>query len=240
MTQADLTQLRNPPPGLSRKQIMILDGIRYAVEIAQVAYDRLYDTLMSWKGLESQSSSTAFATAIADAWTIIDSTHRFSDLVENLPGLPNAPWRRLLATNGRDALDLRDCVQHQLGELAELVQNGGQIWGYLSWAEITDHRYSGRWLMMSPGSYFVGDKWLFIGPRVLPYYVPPGRIRLNAFGRQVYLGRNVALMQSAAGELARVLANGEVQPRGPAATDRRGMDEVMSGSVEVLISNPDE
>jgi hypothetical protein len=219
---------------------MILDGIRYAVEIAQVAYSRLFDTLMSWDRAKPQGSQTAFAASIADAWAIIDSIHRFHDLVENLPGLPNAPWRRLLVTGVNEALDLRDSVQHQLGELDGLIENGGQVWGYLSWAEMTDGRYTGQWFMMSPGSYFVGDKWLFIGPRVLPYEVPPGRIRLNAFGRHVYLGRIVALMLSAVGELAKVIANGGVQPRGPAASDRRGVDEVMSGGVEVLMSTRDE
>lgn len=219
---------------------MILDGIRYSVEIAQVAYKRLFETVMPLNRIAPDVPSTVFASAIADAWTVVDSTHRFSDLVENLHGLPNAPWRRLFAAKVADALELRNCVQHQLGELDGLVENGGQLWGYLSWAEVADGRYTGQWVMLSPGSYFVGDKWFYIGPNVLPFDVPLGRIRLNVFGRQVYMGRMVALMRAAAGELAQVLMNGKLSPQIPATGERRGVDELMSGSVLVMVSQQDE
>ena len=62
-----------------------------------------------------------------------------------------------------------------------------------------------EWHMLSGGTTFVGDKWLFIGPIELPFQVPSDRIRLNAFGRQVYLWRLVAAIATAARSRGQVL-----------------------------------
>lgn len=130
---------------------------------------------------------------------------------------------------------LRNCIQHQLGEIDDLIASGGQIWGYVSWAEVIAGRHTGKWLMISPGASYKGDRWLFIGPANLPFPVPEGRIRLNAFGRQVYLDRAIEAVREAVGELVLELENGSVLPRNTPAVDRQGSDLVLSGGIEVLI-----
>jgi hypothetical protein len=228
--------LRRPPADFSRSQVLVLDGIRYAAEMAHIAYERLYVHVQGVSASRDEPRVRDTAIAMLDAWSIVDSAHRFRDMVANLPGLGNSPWRRLLNDRTDDIADLRNRAQHQLGEIAGLAANGGQLWGYLSWAEVRDGRYTGKWLMMTGGAVHVGDQWLFIGPAELPFQVPVGRLRLNAFGHQVYLGRTVSILVEAVRNLENEIQNGQVRPLGGAA-ERRGGDLVYEGRLEVLVAN---
>jgi len=138
--------LHSPPASLSRRQVVILDGIRYAIEMAHIAYERL-DRQLQGIGASFTDTKPQFderATAMLDAWSIVDSAHRMADLVTNLPGLPNSTWKRLFQDRTSGAAELRDCVQHQLGEIDGIISNGGQLWGYLSWAEFRNGKHTGN------------------------------------------------------------------------------------------------
>lgn len=231
---ADQSIFENPPKELSRKQVLLIDGIRYAAEIADVSYARIVETIEKLSDSpETKPTTRDIAMIIADTWAIIDSAHRFIDLIDHFYGLPNDNWRRILQNRLTDALELRDCVQHQYGELDNLVQNNGQIWGYLSWAEVKTGRYTGKWFMVSPGSIYSGDRWLFAGPMKLPFRVLKGRIRLNAFGREIYLGRLIFAIHSAMKSLEDVLENHQVRPEGIPAPERRGADLSLNAMIMV-------
>jgi hypothetical protein len=229
--------LRKPPAELSRRQVLILDGIRYAAEMAHIANERLYAKLQSISATLDETRVRDSVEAMLDAWAIVDSAHRFRDLVESLPGLKNSPWRRILQDRTGDVAELRHCVQHQRKEIEGLITNGGQLWGYLSWADRQKGQYTGKWMMLTGGSHYAGDKWLFAGPAALPFPVPAGRVRLNAFGRQVYLGRTVKALEAAVSALAADIASGALRPIGPPALERRGADVVWALWREVLRSN---
>ena len=161
--------LRRPPPDLSRRQVLILDGIRYAGEMADLVYGRVYDGLQGIARSRSEPSTRTIAAVMLDAWSVVDAVHRFVDLAGALPGLPHGTWLRLLRSRTFDALAIRDDVQHQKDSkrLAKL-ESGGQIWGYLSWAATDESgKYTGKWLMVSPGAGYKGDSWLFMGPNKL-------------------------------------------------------------------------
>lgn len=216
----------------------MIDGIRYSAEIADIAYARLVEKLVGIAGSIKQTTSRDIAVAIADAWTIIDSAHRFYDLITHLPGLNQGKWCKLLQIRIKDELDLRDCVQHQIDRVDNLITEKGQIWGYLSMAEVADGKYTGKWVMICPGSEYVGDKFFFIGPMTLPFRVPPGRVRLNAFGRKVYLGRTIEALAAAVSELASQLEAANIRPIGSPASDRREADSVVAGWLEIGVSMP--
>jgi len=227
--------LRRPPPNLSRRQVLILDGLRYAAEMADVAYERLYLQLQDIARSTAEPTTREIAAAMLDAWSVVDSVHRFVDLANTMPGLAHGPWLRRVRQQCADALDLRDAVQHQAGEIARLLEKGGQVWGYLSWAATDEKgRYTGKWLMISPGADYVGDRWFFIGPATVPLRLRRGRIRLNAFDRRVYLSRSVLAVLEATAHIAAELDAGRVRSVGPPATERRGADSVMEGFLEVL------
>ena len=228
--------LRQPPATFSRRQVLILDGIRYSAEMASIAIERLDTHLQGLDASSNEPRVRDIASAMLDAWSIVDSAHRFCDLVQNMPGLGNRVLKRVVRERTRDVAKLRDCVQHQLGEVEGLIGGGGQMWGYLSWAQVRDGRYTGKWLMMMAGSEYVGDEYLFIGPRVLPFSVPIGRVRLNAFGQEVHLGRTARALISAASDLASEIESGALRPVGEPAKERRGADVVTEGWVEVAVS----
>jgi hypothetical protein len=92
--------------------------------------------------------------------------------------------------------------------------------------------------MMTGGSDYVGDRWLFVGPAVLPFDVPIGRVRLNAFGHQVYLGRTVQALITAIHELTNEVASNSLRPVGEPALERRGADIVGEGWIEVFWKKP--
>src|SRR5262245_52012098 len=118
--------LRRPPAEFSRRQVLILDGIRYAAEMAHIAYERLFTHLQGIAASQGEPRVRDAAAGMLDAWSIVDSAHRFRDLINNLPGLANSPWRRLLRERTADVAELRDCVQHQLDRIDELISIGGQ------------------------------------------------------------------------------------------------------------------
>jgi hypothetical protein len=229
--------LRRAPAAFSRRQMLMLDGLRYAAEMSHIAYERLFAELQKVANGDEKPTVRDIATAMLDAWSIIDSAHRFKSLLENLPGLPNSVWRRLFTDRTADVEELRHSAQHQgeSGTMNSLLA-GGQLWGYLSWAEVRDGRHTGKWLMMTGGADFVGDEWYFVGPVELPFEVPPGRVRLNAFSRQVYLGRIVEEMRKAVASLVGEIDAGSMRPVGQPATERRGADIVYEGWVQVLVS----
>jgi hypothetical protein len=225
--------LRKPPETFSRPQVLILDGIRYAAEMADIAYVRLFNQLQAISSSTAEPSVRDIATAMLDAWSIIDSAHRFRDMVGQLPGLPNSLWKRLLRDRTEDAAELRDSVQHQLGEIDGLIANGQQLWGYLSWAEVRGKTYTGKWNMMAAGSVYVGNEYSFVWP---PIAAPFGHVRLNAFGRRVYLGTTVRALFEAVTQLTNEIIDGDIRPIGQPA-NRRGADIVYEGVLEVLVSN---
>ena len=89
-------------------KVRIGDGIAESSQILAIIAHNV--AIMEGDNL-ALATSQNIAVAIADAWTIIDSAHRFYDLITHLPGLDQGTWRRLLQTRIGDALELRDCVQ---------------------------------------------------------------------------------------------------------------------------------
>src|SRR5437879_5654043 len=106
--------LRKPPQRISEQQIVLLDGIRYSADMAGIAIDRLWAQLCFIDSTEREIEPSDIAAAALDAWSIIDAAHRMSDLVENLPGLPNSLWRRIFRQRIEDVLALRDMWQHHV------------------------------------------------------------------------------------------------------------------------------
>jgi hypothetical protein len=72
----------------------------------------------------------------ADAWSIVDSIHRFRGLLKHLPGLAkknqSAEFRNF-ASFAAQVEDLRNVVQHLNQEIGKRENTAGSIWGALTW-----------------------------------------------------------------------------------------------------------
>jgi len=66
--------LRRLPTALDRKQALFLDGIRFSVEMADLAYQRLRHTLLNFESSFDRSAAySPGVVAMIDAWVIIDN-----------------------------------------------------------------------------------------------------------------------------------------------------------------------
>lgn len=228
--------LRRPPRPISERQIVLLDGIRYSADMAGVAIDRLWQQLCWIDSAENTVEPYQIAAAALDAWSIIDAAHRMSDLVENLPGLPNSNWRRIFHERVAHALALRDMWQHQAGEAPKIVKQRGQAWGALAWAQHRDGRPTGHWFLAVAGSDLKESQWLYAGPANAVPRVGTRRIRLLHSGRTIYLSRLVRDMFEAVHHLEQDLVEGRLRLIGEPVNQPRSNDWVASIVVEVLVS----
>lgn len=228
--------LRKPPQPISEQQIVLLDGIRYSADMAGIALDRLWDQLCFIDSTHETVEPDHIAAAALDAWSIIDAAHRMSDLVENLPGLPNSDWRRIFRHRMADALALRDMWQHQVGQAPAIVQQRGQAWGALAWAQHKDLRPTGHWFLAVAGSDLKGSEWIFAGPVNSIPRVDSRRIRLLHSGHSTYLDRLVRDMLEAIHYLEKDLAAGRLRLAGEQVNQERSNDWVLSSVIEVLMA----
>jgi hypothetical protein len=159
-----------------------------------------------------------------------------ADLVENLPGLPNSPWRRVFRERMDDACFLRDVWQHQLTEAQAIVGQRGQAWGALAWAQHNNDRPTGQWFLAVAGSDLKGSQWLHAGPMNAIPRVDTRRIRLLHSGRSIYLDRLVRDIFEGAYHLEQDLTAGRLRLVGEPVNQPRSNDWVMSTVIEVLMA----
>lgn len=233
---AESSPLRKPPLPISERQIVLLDGIRYSADMAGIAIERLWHQLCFLDSTDKAIQNHHIAEAALDAWSIIDAAHRMSDLVENLPGLPNSDWRRLFQHRVADALALRDMWQHQVGEAAKVVAERGQDWGALAWVKHEGGQPTGRWFLAVVGSDFKGSNWTFGGPAAAVPRVGTRRIRLIHLGKSVYLARLVRDMFEAITCLEDDVANSRLRCVGEPVNQGRPSDWIIESSMIAVVS----
>jgi hypothetical protein len=212
----------------------LLDGIRYSADMAGLAIDRLWRQLCFIDSSEEVIEPQHIAEAALDAWSIVDAAHRMSDLVENLPGLPNSTWRRAFRQRMADALTLRDMWQHQAGEASSIVQQRGQAWGSLAWVQHKNGRPTAHWFLAVAGSDLSCSEWIHAGAVNAIPRVGTRRIRLLHSGKSIYLARLVRDMFTALHHLERDVSDRRLRLVGPPVNQPRSSDWVASTVIEVI------
>jgi hypothetical protein len=133
MSGGNLQSVTVPPEKL-RRLLLYLDGMRYASAICQASYERALAVLRSFEfGQKSAPVLTKQAAlAIADTWSIVDSTHRVRLLAQRMP------YSRLLRPefepferSTRAVEELRHYVQHLDEKISSLPENSTPVWGRL-------------------------------------------------------------------------------------------------------------
>lgn len=150
-------------PGVVRSQRMFLDGMRYSIEIAEIAFHRLKKTLMEASGDEGDSRAE-FPSALLDAWAVVDSAYRLLGLMRKMRGIERTPEATLIRRGLEPVKDLRNCIQHLNKEILKHVDVGQPVWGSLSWVfspQLSFDKYYK--LVMIPGSIGEGQKLTLTG-----------------------------------------------------------------------------
>jgi hypothetical protein len=163
MIISDNSQLRRLPAELNHKQTLYLDGIRYSIEMADLAHTRLRNTLeiLTNNALTDGQSSTVsnnhsdVTSAVLDAWSIVDSLYRLRGLLDQAPGFKKkSPALRVVKQNTEATEQLRHAVQHLNQHINRLVSLDLPVWGELSWFVISPDCRSGFSCWLRTGTIF--------------------------------------------------------------------------------------
>ena len=133
--------LRQLPAGLNRRQMLFFDGIRVAIDMADLAYARLEEVLtrLANHDFPQEEVEMAMTVAFQDAWTIVDSVNRLRVLLKKLPNFKQrAPSLQVLYRHINLVEELRHTVQHLDTQINLLEQRDLSVWGTLRWFVLVD------------------------------------------------------------------------------------------------------
>jgi hypothetical protein len=215
------------PRGLYPPMKGWIEGIRYSVDIADVAMHRLCSELDELTRLAKSGGSGPVdpelqACAVADAWTFVDAVWRLKRFLvdSNPPRAPGPPQQ--LAKSGaeytadirgfRAALKplktLRDGYQHLDNQAPKLAENGETVWGHLNWIAFHSSSKNIQTCLLVTGDNGKGESTFdVVNPVGLAIRGPIDHIRLFAFGSSADLSELYHHLIAAVRELERVLGH---------------------------------
>lgn len=130
--------LKKIPVNIEPKQAFFLDGIRHAIEIMDVAYGRLRDSLthMALNPPASEELQDISAHVFLDAWGFVDALDRFRMLYMKFPGMkPRTEKVSIpsLLEATQEFRNLRNVADHLAQRAEFVVSRNGAALGELSW-----------------------------------------------------------------------------------------------------------
>lgn len=176
--------LRRLPPLRDRKQALLFDGIRHAVEMIGFAYSRLQATLTNIAlGGQSEPTQDAITSAFLDAWAVVDSIDRFRalwHLMANAKKGAASPDTRSFKTLSQPIRNLRNVADHLAERSDYVVSHNGTALGELSWyTALNPQGTEGLSCIIVPGTNGPGTRQL-VNPVGNVSTYPTGLIHLAA------------------------------------------------------------
>ena len=148
--------LRRLPASMDVRSVLFLDGIRYSIEIIDLAQRRLARTLTGFATEDSGGVSARIVEAMSDAWLIVDSVHRLRELIRQCPGIKQRePEVQLFLRGSARAEELRHYVQHLRTEIGSFISHRRPLWGTLSWSSVSPEGLPETHTIV-PGTYYDG------------------------------------------------------------------------------------
>lgn len=185
MIQPD-SVLRNLPSGLNPKQALVIDGLRHAAEIANLAYRRLQQTLtqISVSVEDDPNEVHWYTAAFLDVWSFVDAIDRFRSLWTALPTVLGKPAEAELDSFSRQTQDirnLRNVADHIATRADYVVAHKGTALGILHWITVSQPESNeGFMCVLVPGTATarkVEHRTFSAAQRI---ELPSGFIRLSA------------------------------------------------------------
>jgi hypothetical protein len=129
--------LRRVPSTLPRHQALFLDGIRFCVEIMDLAYERLYNTAVVMTLQPANMNPRAHASVLMDSWSMIDSVHRLRALLRQMPGAAqsakSSPKLHVFLRRTEQVEAMWHHVQHLDQEVQAIAARGEPVLGVVRW-----------------------------------------------------------------------------------------------------------
>lgn len=206
------------PEGLRPDHRAWFEGIRYSVQIADVAYRRLVSVLADMVSAAHRGEKLAWdvhATCFGDAWTIVDGAYRLRELGERPPqGLakrPESPSPSAVRYNDyivatKHLKEMRHGIQHVDTQGPKVANDGMPVWGTLHWLTTFDGGLTGYVSLLVAGTVLPGEVAVQNPADVTAFADVVDHVQLVAFGQTAQLTRLRVLMSTLARELERPLA----------------------------------
>ena len=129
------------------------------MQIFELASDRLAQTLHDLGNQKELKGDVGLiiTSAISDAWTMIDSTHRLRQLLQQLPRMKkNTAELQLFLRRTTPVEDLRHYFQHLRGEIHSIAEMAMPLWGTIAWSQPNPETGLLETHMINPGTFFDG------------------------------------------------------------------------------------
>jgi len=133
---------------LDKKQVYLIEGIRYCANSISLSYISLVDNL-SKISERSSNKSGLYYSVYKEAWAMIDSTYRLTCFISALSvsdGEASDDFKFLLETKS-----LRNTFEHLDERIDEIiVKINAPLWGNISWLKVIDDQ-NGKLFYLSAG-----------------------------------------------------------------------------------------
>ena len=182
----------------------MFDGIRFSIEMADIAHGRLRETLNRLSDA-ADGPNEDVARALEDAWSIIDSAARLTGLLQQAPGITHKdrwPSIRQLLVDMTDSISaLRNVFQHPNHDVGKRVHRNWPLFGILHWFRLDPDGNSGRISSLMSGTIHDGERPLMNIHGKKIYEPPLGMIELETEGATVSITELMQTIKRIAGDL---------------------------------------
>lgn len=202
--------LRSIPTALDRRQALFIEGIRFCIEMADLAHTRLGQTLIRMASVDNEESkSSDSVSAMLDAWSVIDSLHRLRGLMRNMPGIQKRdriPPIRAFFDSTANVVPLRNTVQHLDTDIGKTVDDRNwAVLGSLSWGVIYPEKNEVVACSFMPGMP-IGSRPLINPINRQVWHLPVDSITIERSGIAVCLSDAMRRVEALAAALEKMLA----------------------------------
>jgi hypothetical protein len=188
------------PSALDPQQLKILNGLRYAFDMADVSYRRLLVGLGLY-GTGGDKQGDLMTHVLVDAWGFVDSVDRLRDIAEHgLGGLADDSEAEL-----RPYRVIRNHVQHLRERLLDPKQALMVEWGTLSWFVLEDELGNGTIHAIVPGAMSKRPNVPLVNPAGRMLHGDLDLVQLSAFGDTVNLSDTYRFLTVMAERIAEIL-----------------------------------
>ncbi len=190
MIISDASPLRTLPQSLSEAHILLMDGVRYSVDMMDFAYSRLAQSLLII-GQTNGAERHLFSLVFQDAWSLVDSIERLRKLIPRVPIKKTDPAFELFLRKASEATELRHSMQHMDNDLRDPERLKSPMWGTLRWVTAPRANQNAQGFLLVSGSIFDVSEHSFINPVGHVIRVPLDLVTLNLGTQEVNLSEQM-------------------------------------------------
>ncbi len=207
--------LRRIPTALARHQALFIEGIRFSIQMTDLAHRRLQTTLPLLTKMEDcDEEIPSTVSAMLDAWSMVDSLHRLRGLLNKMPGIEKrnrVPAIRAFFNATDRITELRNTVQHLDTTIPDIVDDKNwAVLGSLSWGLVDPAKNQITSSSFLPGLP-LGSRPLINPANRLMWHVPVDAITIERSGVSVCLSDAMRTVESLTKALEKMLSDSFAQ-----------------------------